>query len=85
MLITIVGKVEIKLLLHFRNGANLGDAFSDIKLGPGMAYFPAVSLSLGENLRANFGATPLRYPLTLIGILTIFHGVRNFVKVWEFK
>ena len=49
--------------MSYRNGRNLGVAFDNIKLGPGMAYFPAVSLSLGENLRANFGATPLRYPL----------------------
>ena len=46
----------------FRNGKNLGKAFSNINLGPGYAYFPAVSLAASENLRANFGATPLRYP-----------------------
>ena len=39
----------------------MGEAFSNLRLGPGYAYFPAVSLSLTENLRANFGATPLRY------------------------
>ena len=38
----------------------MGEAFTDIRLGPGFAYFPAVSLSMGENLRANFGVTPLR-------------------------
>ena len=41
----------------------MGEAFNQIRLGQGIAYFPAVSLSLGENLRANFGATPLRYPM----------------------
>lgn len=41
----------------------MGDAFLDVPLGPGYAYFAAVSLSHNENLRANFGSTPLRYPL----------------------
>lgn len=36
-----------------------------MRLGPGCAYYPAVSLSLNENLRANFGATPLRYPFSV--------------------
>ena len=43
----------------------MGKAFSNINLGPGYAYFPAVSLASSENLRANFGATPLRYPYSL--------------------
>lgn len=53
------------LLFYYRNGKSLGEAFSCVRLGPGYAYFPAVSLSLGESLRANFGATPLRYPFSL--------------------
>lgn len=44
----------------------MGKAFTNINLGPGYAYFPAVSLAASENLRANFGATPLRYPFALI-------------------
>lgn len=47
----------------YRNGNSMGKAFSNINLGPGYAYFPAVSLATSENLRANFGATPLRYPI----------------------
>ncbi|CAC5401067.1 unnamed protein product [Mytilus coruscus] len=47
----------------YRNGKNMGKAFTNINLGPGYAYFPAVSLAASENLRANFGATPLRYPV----------------------
>ncbi|XP_060567835.1 E3 ubiquitin-protein ligase RNF123-like [Ruditapes philippinarum] len=50
-------------ICFYRNGKSLGEAFSCVRLGPGYAYFPAVSLSLGESLRANFGATPLRYPV----------------------
>ncbi|XP_070557692.1 E3 ubiquitin-protein ligase RNF123-like isoform X4 [Ptychodera flava] len=46
-----------------RNGKNLGTAYNNIKVGPNYAYFPAVSLSFNENVQANFGATPLRYPV----------------------
>ena len=55
--------LELRFFLYFRNGRSLGEAFNTVRQGPGLAYFPAVSLSLGENLRANFGATPLRYPM----------------------
>lgn len=41
----------------------MGEAFKNVKTGSGYAYFPAVSLSRNEHLRANFGATPLRYPI----------------------
>lgn len=41
----------------------MGEAFTNVKTGSGYAYFPAVSLSRNEHLRANFGATPLRYPI----------------------
>lgn len=47
----------------YRNGRFLGDAFTDIRTGPGVAYFPAVSLAFSENLVANFGATPLKHPV----------------------
>lgn len=46
-----------------RNGRSLGDAFTDVKVGQGFAYFPVVSLSAHENVRANFGSTPLHYAL----------------------
>lgn len=45
-----------------RNGKSLGRAFDNVKTGPDVAYFPAVSLAQGENLTGNFGATPFRYP-----------------------
>lgn len=48
-------------ITFFRNGKCLGEAFNSVRTGPGFAYFPAVSLSMSENVRANFGATPLRY------------------------
>uniref|UniRef100_UPI00398EA455 E3 ubiquitin-protein ligase RNF123 n=1 Tax=Pristiophorus japonicus TaxID=55135 RepID=UPI00398EA455 len=45
------------------NGISLGIAFQDIKLGPGMAYFPAISLSFKESVAFNFGSRPIRYPV----------------------
>ncbi|XP_042209259.1 E3 ubiquitin-protein ligase RNF123-like isoform X2 [Homarus americanus] len=54
--------LEEGIVMFFRNGKSLGPAFSNVKTGPGIAYFPAVSLALGENLIVNFGATPFRYP-----------------------
>ncbi|PSN30203.1 hypothetical protein C0J52_21037 [Blattella germanica] len=50
-------------LEFYRNGRSMGEAFDNIQLGPNMAYFPAVSLAFTENLVANFGSTPLRYPV----------------------
>ncbi|CAG0912819.1 unnamed protein product [Notodromas monacha] len=47
----------------YRNGRSLGVAFSNVKSAPGVAYLPGVSLGDGENLVANFGATPYKYPV----------------------
>ncbi|KAL8611258.1 hypothetical protein ACOMHN_013689 [Nucella lapillus] len=52
----------------FRNGSSMGMAFTNVKTGSGYAYFPAFSLSMGENVQVNFGATPLRYPLCVFPI-----------------
>lgn len=46
-----------------RNGQSLGEAFTSVRVGQGFAYFPAVSLSIHENVRANFGSTVLHYTL----------------------
>ena len=53
----------------------MGEAFSSVKLGPNCAYFPAVSLSVTENLRANFGSTPLRYPFNWVFFSSIYQCV----------
>ncbi|XP_043933716.1 E3 ubiquitin-protein ligase RNF123 isoform X2 [Protopterus annectens] len=45
------------------NGVSLGTAFDNIKTGPGVAYFPAISLSFKESVAFNFGSRPLRYPV----------------------
>ncbi|KAL0100684.1 hypothetical protein PUN28_019225 [Cardiocondyla obscurior] len=47
----------------YRNGRNLGRAFENILMGTGIAYFPTVSLAFTENLTANFGSIPFRYPV----------------------
>uniref|UniRef100_A0A3Q2V849 RING-type E3 ubiquitin transferase n=1 Tax=Haplochromis burtoni TaxID=8153 RepID=A0A3Q2V849_HAPBU len=47
------------------NGQSLGTAFTNIKMGPGIAYFPAISLSFKESVAFNFGSRPLRYPSQL--------------------
>uniref|UniRef100_A0A671W197 Ring finger protein 123 n=1 Tax=Sparus aurata TaxID=8175 RepID=A0A671W197_SPAAU len=47
------------------NGQSLGTAFTNIKMGPGVAYFPAISLSFKESVAFNFGSRPLRYPSCL--------------------
>ena len=52
-----VGTIEI-----FRNGRSLGVALSCVRSGPGLAYFPSISLAYGERVRINFGATPLSFP-----------------------
>lgn len=41
---------------------SLGIAFENFSRGPGMAYFPAISLSFKESVAFNFGSRPLRYP-----------------------
>ncbi|XP_058802185.1 E3 ubiquitin-protein ligase RNF123-like isoform X2 [Phymastichus coffea] len=50
-------------LCFYRNGKSLGVAFENISMGPGIVYFPTVSLAFAQNLTANFGTTPMRYPV----------------------
>lgn len=52
------GKIE-----YYRNGAGLGDAFTSVERGPGIALFPAVSLAFDDSLTANFGGSPFRHPV----------------------
>lgn len=37
-------------------------AFDNVQYGPGLAYFPAASLSYGESCHMNFGSAPFKYP-----------------------
>lgn len=48
---------------YSRNGHSLGMAFDNVQYGPGLAYFPAVSLSYGESCQMNFGAAPFKFPV----------------------
>ena len=46
------------------NGESLGVAFKEVRLFQShLAYFPAVSLSLGESCTVNLGSAPFRYPV----------------------
>ncbi|KAK8966827.1 E3 ubiquitin-protein ligase RKP [Platanthera guangdongensis] len=52
------------MISFYRNGAYLGVAFDRIrKMGPGVGYYPALSLSEGESCELNFGSRPFRYPV----------------------
>lgn len=52
------GKIE-----YYRNGTSLGIAFDDVKQGPGIALFPAMSLAFDDSLTINFGGSPFRHPV----------------------
>jgi len=44
------------------NGKDLGVAFSDVDVGPNLAYFPALSVAYKEVAFCNFGSLPFTYP-----------------------
>jgi Kip1 ubiquitination-promoting complex protein 1 len=49
-------------ITYYRNGKSLGVAFDNVRVhGPGLAYFPALSLSYVEVVMLNFGGLPFRY------------------------
>lgn len=48
---------------YHRNGKALGEAFSDIERGAGIALFPAFSLAFNDSVTANFGGSPFRHPV----------------------
>ncbi len=52
------GKIE-----YYRNGVALGEAFSNIERGPGIALFPSASLAVNETIVGNFGGSPFRHPI----------------------
>lgn len=51
---------EKKEIKFWRNDKCLGVAFKNIKVGPNMAYFPAISLATGERVQFNFGRKPFK-------------------------
>ena len=65
----------------------MGAAFDDIMRGNGYAYFPAVSLSYGEVIQMNFGATPFRFSLHLMFLFNsyVFVFQRHVSQPCEFR
>lgn len=55
--------VDKEEIVYYRNGKSLGVAFSKLERGPGITYFPAVSLGYNQSLQANFGNMPFKYPV----------------------
>lgn len=56
--------LETDTISFYRNGVSLGVAFDGIpKMGAGIGYYPAVSLSEGERCDVNFGSRPFEYPV----------------------
>ena len=61
-----------------RNGHSLGVAFDTVQYGPGLAYFPAASLSYGESCEMNFGGAPFKYPFCCAQSINI-----NLHYMWD--
>lgn len=55
--------MDNEIITYYRNGESMGSAFTEIEKGPGLALFPAISLAFNEEIRANFGGSPFRYPI----------------------
>ncbi|TWW61384.1 E3 ubiquitin-protein ligase RNF123 [Takifugu flavidus] len=53
--------LEEGTIMFCLNGQSLGTAFTNIKTGPGVAYFPAISLSFKESLKGGGGSAPHRW------------------------
>lgn len=47
----------------YRNGEPLGIAFRNVRVGPGIAYFPTISLSFKERSLLNLGGKPFYFPV----------------------
>jgi len=61
----VIGTVldlEAKTISFYRNGNDLGVAFSNIAVGDGI--YPAVSLQEKQKVLVTFGKTPFKYPLS---------------------
>jgi len=53
--------LDTKSMSFYRNGKDLGVAFSGFSVGDGL--YPAASLQYGQKLSFNFGKDPFKYPL----------------------
>jgi Kip1 ubiquitination-promoting complex protein 1 len=52
---------NMKEITFYRNDKSLGVAFKNIKIGPNMAYFPAIFMSENQQVEFNFGLRPFFY------------------------
>ncbi|XP_017466845.1 PREDICTED: E3 ubiquitin-protein ligase RNF123 [Rhagoletis zephyria] len=55
--------VDNESIEYFRNGNSMGVAFSKLERGPGISFFPAVSLGYNQGIQVNFGNMPFKYPV----------------------
>ncbi|XP_011189510.2 E3 ubiquitin-protein ligase RNF123 [Zeugodacus cucurbitae] len=62
-IIGIVIDVEQEKIEYFRNGHTMGVAFTKLERGPGISFFPAVSLGYNQGVQVNFGNMPFKYPV----------------------
>jgi len=53
--------LEAKTISFYRNGKDMGIAFSNVTIGDGL--FPAASLQKKQKLLFNFGKEPFKYPI----------------------
>ncbi|RJS60102.1 SPRY domain-containing protein [Bacillus sp. PK3_68] len=88
--------MDIGTIEFYKNGVNQGVAFSDLKtLGKVFPVFSSGSSSVPVTVRANFGATPFKYPVplgfqpyqllikTLISSNDKYLKWNDAVKAWE--
>jgi len=55
--------VDREIIEYYRNGRSMGIAFDKIQRGPGITFFPAISLGYTQGVQANFGNRPFVYPV----------------------
>ncbi|TDG39653.1 hypothetical protein AWZ03_013926 [Drosophila navojoa] len=55
--------VDREIIEYYRNGRSMGVAFDKIQRGPGITFFPAISLGYTQGVQANFGNRPFVYPV----------------------
>ncbi|EDV91344.1 E3 ubiquitin-protein ligase RNF123 isoform X2 [Drosophila grimshawi] len=55
--------VDREIIEFYRNGRSMGIAFEKIQKGPGITFFPSISLGYTQGVQANFGNRPFVYPL----------------------
>uniref|UniRef100_A0A1A9W1K7 RING-type E3 ubiquitin transferase n=1 Tax=Glossina brevipalpis TaxID=37001 RepID=A0A1A9W1K7_9MUSC len=62
-IIGIAIDVDKEEISFYRNGKSLGVAFKKLEKGPGITFFPGISLGYNQGVQANFGNAPFKYPV----------------------